>query len=91
MIKGSTVIFTDEYISELKRHRDNAKKQLEVEIDTRLREDLEKKYLYFHNKVEHALDFQDVVEEVINVDIPRITTIRTIKGLVIPIKNIQII
>ena len=91
MIKGSTIIFTDDYISELKRHRDNAKKQLDVEIDLDVKKELEKKFMYFHNKVEHALDFQDVVEEVINVEVPRITTIKTISGIVVPAKNVQVL
>ena len=31
MIKGATVIFNEDYIAELERHRDNAKKKFEIE------------------------------------------------------------
>lgn len=91
MIKGSTVIFNDEYISELQRHKDNARRQLENTIDSRARIALEEKFNYLSKKLEYALDFQDTVDQVINVEVPKITTVRTISGVTLPLRIIQII
>ena len=91
MIKGSTVIFNDEYISELQRHKDNTKKQLDNTIDSRAKAELEEKFNYFTKKLEYALDFQDTVEQVINVEIPKIATVRTVSGMTIPIRIVQVI
>ena len=91
MIKGNTVIFNEEYISELNRHRDGAKKQLDTTIDSKVRRGLEREIDYFTKKLEYALDFQDTVDQVINVEIPQITAIKTVSGVVLPIRIVQII
>ena len=91
MIKGSTIIFNDEYISELKRHIDNARRQLDTTIDSKVRQELEEKVDYLSKKLEYALDFQDTVDQVINVEVPRITTVKTISGVTLPLRIVQII
>ena len=91
MIKGSTIIFNDEYISELKRHIDNARRQLDTTIDSKVRQELEEKVDYLSKKLEYALDFQDTVHQVINVEVPRITTVKTISGVTLPLRIVQII
>ena len=91
MIKGSTIIMNDDYISELTRHRDNWIKKAKVETNPHLREQLEQKAEYLNQKLESALEFQDTVDEIINVEVPRIMAIRTIGGLVIPAKNVQVV
>lgn len=91
MIKGSTVIFNDEYISELQRHKDNTRRQLDNTIDSKVKRELEEKFNYLSKKLEYALDFQDTVDQVINVEVPKITTVRTIGGVTLPLRIIQII
>ena len=91
MIKGSTIIFNDEYISELKRHIDNDRRQLDTTIYSKVRQELEEKVDYLSKKLEYALDFQDTVDQVINVEVPRITTVKTISGVTLPLRIVQII
>ena len=54
---------------------------------------ISKRTLYenFENKLTEALDFQDTIQDIINIDVPRITTIRTINGVVLPLRNIKVI
>lgn len=91
MIKGSTIIFNDEYISEIKRHLDNIKSKLDIEVIPDAREELQEKYKFFSNKLDEAMDFQDTAEELINIDIPRIAAVKTLSGTVLPLKNIQVL
>ena len=91
MIKGSTIIMSEAYIDELTRHKDNWTKKLNVETNPGIREKIQNKVTYLENKLEDALEFQDIVDEIINIDIPRITSVRTISGLVIPINNVQVL
>ena len=91
MIKGSTIIMNEEYINELTRHRDNWSKKLKVETNPGIREKIEDKVKYLNTRLEEALEFQDTIDEIINVDVPRITSVKTISGLVLPIKNIQVL
>ena len=91
MIKGSTVIFNEAYIEELTRLRDNCRNKLEMETFFKERQKLEEQLNMYQTKLDRALDFQDVLDEVIHIDIPQITTIRTISGYVLPLKNIKVI
>ena len=91
MIEGSTVIMSQEFIDELIRHRDICKKKLEHEFSIPARNELQKKYDHLEKSISNALDFQDTIVEIINVDIPRITAVRTATGLVLPIKNVKIL
>lgn len=91
MIIGSTIIFNDDYISEIKRHRDNIQRKLDNEVIPDAREELQEKYKFFDNKLEEAMDFQDVASEFINIDVPRIAAVRTISGAVLPLRNVQVL
>lgn len=91
MIEGSTVIMNEAYIAELTRHRDMCKKKLDKETFPKIREELAEKYTRYDNMLNQALDFQDTIVEVINIDIPKLTSIRTMSGLVLPLKNVQVL
>lgn len=91
MIKGSTIIMSDEFISELTRHKDICKKKLDIEMMPEAREELTRRYELLEEKLNQALEFQDVIDEVVNLDMPRLTAVKTINGLVLPIKNVQIL
>ena len=91
MIKGSTVIFNEAYIEELTRLRDNCQSKLEMETFFKERQKLEEQLNIYQTKLDKALDFQDVLDEVIHIDVPQITTVRTISGVVLPLKNIKVI
>jgi hypothetical protein len=91
MKNGTTVIMNDEYISELTRHRDMYLKQVENEVLPDAYEKVLQKYKYFEAKLNEAIEFSDTVEEIVNLDIPRLTAVKTISGLVLPIKHVQII
>ena len=91
MIEGSTVIMNEAYIAELTRHRDICKKKLDKETFPKIREELTERYNRYDNMLNQALDFQDTIVEVINIDIPKLTSIRTMSGLVLPLKNVQVL
>lgn len=91
MIKGSTVIFNEAYIDELTRLRDNCRNRLEMETFVKQRQKLEQELEMLERKLNIALDFQDVLEEVIHIDVPAITTVKTVSGMVLPLKNIDVI
>jgi hypothetical protein len=91
MIKGSTVIFNEAYIEELTRLRDNCQSKLEMETFFKERQKLEEQLNMYQTKLDKALDFQDVLDEVIHIDVPQITTVRTVSGVVLPLKNIKVI
>ena len=80
MIQGSTIIFNDEYISEINRHINNTEQKLKCEVIPNERQ-----------KLEEAMDFQDTVSELINVDIPRIAAVKTVSGIVLPLRNVQVL
>ena len=91
MKKGNTVIFNDEYIDEVIRHRDIAKKKYEVENmpnqKARLKEELDA----WENKLAWAEEFQDTIDTLVNVEIPKITAIKTMGGYEYPAKYLQVI
>ena len=91
MIKGSTIIMNDDYIDEVTRHRDIWEKKLKIETNPEIRNRIQDKVNYLNEKLEDALEFTDTVDEIINIDIPRLTSVKTITGLVLPIKNIQVV
>lgn len=89
MIKGTTVIFNDEYIDEVTRLRDIAKRKYDVENVPSNKEKLLKEYTHWENKLEWAMNFQDTVDFIQNMEVPAITICKTITGLEIPAKNLQ--
>lgn len=91
MIKGSTVIFNDEYIAELIRHRDNAQKKFEIE-DVPENKNKAQKYLEAaENKLEWATSFRDTIDHFVNLDVPNITGVVTVSGYQLPAKNLQVL
>lgn len=89
MISGATVIFNDEYIDEVTRHRDNAKKKYEVEDLPEKKVQAKKAYETWETKLDWALNFQETIDRVINCEVPNITVIRTISGYELPAKILQ--
>lgn len=88
---GNTVIYNNDYISEIERHRDIWKKRFETEnmLDNKIR--YEKQYKELEKKLEAAICFQDTLDSVKYVDIPKITVIKTMGGHEIPAKYVQLI
>lgn len=91
MIQGSTIIFNDEYISEINRHINNTEQKLKCEVIPNERQKLEEHLNYLQTKLDEAMDFQDTVSELINVDIPRIAAVKTVSGIVLPLRNVQVL
>ena len=90
-ISGTTVIMSNEYIDELTRHRDNVQRKLNIETLMGERIRLEQELAVKQRKLDEALDFQDTVEEVLNVDCPRLTVVKTLSGMVLPLRHVQVI
>ena len=91
MIKGSTVIMSDEYISELKRHRDICHTNYLNEDLPDRKEEYRVKEEYFNQKIDEAEEFQDTVESILNLDMPKMAVVKTINGVVLPLSNINIV
>jgi len=91
MISGSTVIFNDDYIDEVTRHRDIAKHKYEVENMPNQKENLKKTYDAWESKLEWAMNFQDTVDFVQNMEVPSITVCKTLTGYEIPAKHLQVL
>ena len=89
MISGATVIFNDEYIDEVTRHRDNAKKKYEVEDLPEKKAQAKKAYESWETKLDWALNFQETIDRVINCEVPNITVVKTISGYELPAKILQ--
>ena len=91
MVNGTTVIFNEDYIEEIERHRDIAKKKYDVENMPNQKEKNRKEYESWENKLEWALNFQDTVDFVQNMEVPKITVCKLMSGLEIPAKHLQVI
>lgn len=91
MKQKTKVIFNNEYIQELYRHRDIAKKKYDVESPGIHKEQAKKDYEYFLNKIEWAENFQDIVEEIHNINIPHLTIVKTMSGRELLLRNLQFI
>lgn len=89
MIQGSTVIFNDEYIAEVERHRNSAKKKYEIENMPEKKAEYKKKYEAWEQKLDWALNFQDTVDRIENLDVPAIRVCKTFTGLALPAKHLQ--
>lgn len=91
MIKGSTIIMSEAYIEELTRHKNNFQAIL-ANTDIPDQQDILKERIrIFNQKIEEAMDFQDTVEEILNLDIPKMTVVKTVNGLVLPIANVKVL
>lgn len=88
---GSTVIFNQEYIDEVARRTEVARKKYEVENMPDVKEKLKTNYEAWDKKLSWAMDFSDRIDTVKNVDIPSLTVVKTMSGLEIPASNVQIV
>ena len=91
MINGTTVIFNEDYIDEVTRHRDIWKKKYEVENMPNQKEKNFKEYEKWEKKLDWALNFQDTVDFVQNMEVPSITVVKVMSGLEIPSKHLQVV
>ena len=91
MQHGATVIFNEEYIDEIIRHRDIAKKKYEVENMPQAKAKAKEEWDAWENKLAWAEEFQDTIDKFVNVDIPKMTAIKTMGGYEYPAKYLQVI
>ena len=91
MIQGSTIIMSDKYIDILTRHVENSQRKLNCETNEHSKRKLQKELEYRQTKLDKALEFQDVIEQIINIDTPKIAAVKTVKGYVLPLNNVKVI
>ena len=91
MIKGSTVIMSSAYINEIDSYISLLQTKLSKETNERKKSELQSQIDSYTDKLEKALAFQDTIDEVLNIDMPRLTLVKTMRGTVIPIKNVQVL
>lgn len=91
MVKGSTVIFNEDYIDEVTRHRDNWQRKYDVENMPNQKEKNKKELERWEAKLEWSINFQDTVDFVQNMEVPAITVVKTLQGYEIPAKHLQVI
>ena len=91
MQHGSTVIFSNEYIEELTRHRDIAQRKYDVENMPNQKVKLKEELDAWENKLAWAEEFQDTIDSFVNVEVPKITAIKTMGGYEYPVKYLQVI
>lgn len=91
MIKGSTVIMSSAYIDEIDSYISLLQTKLSKESNERKKSELQSQIDSYTDKLEKALAFQDTIDEVLNIDMPRLTLVKTMRGTVIPIKNVQVL
>lgn len=87
----SKVIFNEDYIDELTRHRDNLQQKLSVEMMPNEKVKCMKQLNDMQNRLDWSIDFQDTIAEVKNIDIPKIAIVKTIHGYELPLRNVQIL
>ena len=91
MIKGATIILSDEYINELTRHKDNLEQQILLEDIPDKKARIQSRFDIMSKKLDEALEFQDVVDEIVNLEIPNMAVVKTMTGLVLPLANIKVL
>lgn len=89
MQKGQKVIFTQDYIDELTRHRDIAKQKYEVENMPQEKSALKQKWEAWEQVLEKAECFQGIVREVKNPEMEKLATVITMEGSEHSLKNLQ--
>lgn len=91
MKQGTKVIFNQEYIDELIRHIEIARKKYEVENLPKEKEQALKSLQYLEKKLEEAETFQGTILEITNATIPSLTMVKTMDGQEYPLCQLQII
>jgi hypothetical protein len=90
-MNGAKVIFNAEFIDEITRHRDFSKHKYDLENLPEMKSKLLKEYEAWNKKLEWAMNFQDTIAYVRNMDIPKLTVCKMVSGLELPAKNLQAI
>ena len=91
MQKGTKVIFNQDYIDEITRHRDIAKRKYEVENLPKEKQEAKQVYDYWERKLEFAENFQDTIMELKHTDLPNLTVVKTMNGGEYALKSLQVI
>ena len=91
MKKGQTVIFTDDYIDTIIRHRDITKQKYQVENMPGEKQKLKQKLDAWEQALEKAECFQGVIREVKNKDIEKLMSVVTMEGSEYSAKDLQVI
>lgn len=91
MRQGTKVIFNQDYIDEVIRHRDIAQHKFNVENMPQQKENARKELEKWEQKLEFAENFQDTIEEIKHMDIPKLTAIKTMGGYEYPASCFQVI
>lgn len=86
---GTKVIFNNEYIDELIRHRDIAKTRYYVETSVEAKEKAKQELDYWEDKLKWAEEFQDTIDEIKDMNIPKLTVVKTMSGHEYPAKYLQ--
>lgn len=91
MKQGTTVIFNQDYIDELVRHRDIAQRKYDVENIESQKQKAKAVLDAYQQRLEFAENFQDTILEIKNMDVPHITAIKTMGGQEYPASVLQVI
>jgi len=91
MKQGTTVIFNQDYIDELIRHRDIAQKKYDVENIESQKLKAKQNLQMCEQRLEFAENFRDTIFEIKNMDIPHITAVKTMDGHEFPASVLQVI
>ena len=91
MKHGATVIFNQDYIDEVIRHRDIAQRKFDVETIPSKKNEAKAALDAWEAKLEDAECFQDVIQEIKHLDIPKMTAVRTMGGRELPVRMLQVI
>ncbi len=91
MQKGDTVIFNNDHIEELTRHRDKWLQVAQIEKLPQYQENANQQLAYYEKQLDWALQFQQAVTAIKYEDVPQITTILTESGMEIPANRLQTI
>ena len=88
-MNGAKVIFNEAFIDEITRHRDFSKHKYDIENMPEMKNKLLKEYEAWNKKLDWALNFQDTIAYVRNMDTPKLTVCKMVSGLELPAKNLQ--
>lgn len=91
MKHGATVIFNQDYIDEVIRHRDIAMRKFEVETIPSKKNEAKQVLDNWESKLEDAECFQDTIQEIKYMEVPKMTVIRTMGGRELPSRVLQVI
>lgn len=91
MKQGTTVIFNEEYIDTLTRHRDIAQRKFDTENLPKEKEQARRNLERLENLLDKAICYQGTVQEIKYTDIPSLTVVKTMDGGEYSLKDLQVI